>query len=68
MKKRKTTHHPSEEAMFRNPPASVNDATGFVQEVPYTESEAENYSNLFDVPVSENEKKTKKSRFNTSQR
>lgn len=67
MKKRKRNHHPSEDAMFKIPPASANDFTGFVQQMPLNSEIAEEYSHLFDVPVEDSEKKSKKSRFSSLQ-
>lgn len=67
MKNRKRKKHPSEDAMFKTPPASANDFTGFVQQMPLEYEEAENYSRLFDVPVEKSEKKSKKSHFSSLQ-
>ena len=60
MKTEKRKKHPSEDAMFKTPPASANDFTGFVQQMPLEYEEAENYSHLFDVPVEKSEKKKQK--------
>lgn len=60
MNDRRRKKHPSEDAMFKVPPASTNEFTGFVQQTPLDVDEAENYSVLFDVPVEKDEKKKKK--------
>ena len=44
--------YPCENAFMTNPVASVNDVTGYVQKMPDNSDAAENYSMLFDVPVS----------------
>ena len=67
MKIIKRRKHPSEDAMFKTPPASANDFTGFVQQMPFESEEAEAYSHLFDVPVEKSEKKAEKSCFNVLQ-
>lgn len=67
MKIRKRKKHPSEDAMFKTPPASVNDFTGFVQQMPFESDEAEAYSHLFDVSVEKSEKKSKKTHFSSLQ-
>ncbi len=40
-----------EDAYFRNPVASATDCTGITQRIPEYESEAESYSDIYDVPV-----------------
>lgn len=40
------------DAFMRNPVASVNDCTGFVQRVPYNKYEAEALESINDCPVS----------------
>lgn len=67
MKIRKRKKHPSEDAMFKMPPASANDFTGFVQQIPFDAERSEEYSHLFDVPVEKSEKKSKKNHFSSLQ-
>ena len=42
----------SKDAFLHNPVASATDCTGYVQNVPDYEWEAESYGELYDVPVS----------------
>lgn len=42
----------SKDAFLHNPVASVTDTTGYVQRVPFDETEADSYEEMFDVPVS----------------
>ncbi len=45
-----------EEAFLTNPVASVNDRTGYINTLPDTEEEAENFSDLLNVPVTHSKK------------
>lgn len=40
-----------EDAFLYNPVASATDCTGYVQQIPEYENEAESYAELYDVPV-----------------
>lgn len=42
----------AKDAFLNNPVASATDCTGYVQNIPDYEYEAESYSDLYDVPVS----------------
>lgn len=41
----------AKDAFLNNPVASVTECTGYVQNVPDEECEAESYGDLYDVPV-----------------
>lgn len=49
-KKSPTVKECSEKAMFHNPVASVNDATGYATTSPKTQEESQSLSNLINAP------------------
>ncbi len=55
MKDKRDRMHPelayAKDAFLHNPVASATDCTGYVQNVPDCEWEAESYGDLYDVPV-----------------
>ncbi|MFR1519128.1 MAG: hypothetical protein ACLSVG_10250 [Clostridia bacterium] len=56
MEKEKNKMNPeleyAKDAFLYNPVASATDCTGYVQNIPDYEYEAESYGDLYDVPVS----------------